>query len=70
MKIKCLSGFRGEDGEIWNEGEIHECSTPMARLHIASNQAVPVDDLPPAPPLTTTGEREVVETRDPRVKRR
>ncbi len=62
-----LMGVRVE-GEIWNEGEEHDAPVGLARLFIASNQAVALDPLPAAPPLTTNNEP-VIEHRDPRRKR-
>jgi hypothetical protein len=67
MRIKMLLSVRVE-GEIWAEGEEHEAPVGLARLFIASNQAVALDALPAAPPLTTKGET-TVETRDPRRRR-
>lgn len=63
MRIKLLLGVI-VDGEHRSAGEELDVPVAMARLFIASNQAVPLGELPAAPPLTTSGQ--TIDHRDPR----
>lgn len=62
MRIKLLLGVI-VGGLHHGPGDEIDVPVPQARLLISSNQAVPIDPLPAAPPLTTRGE---IEHRDPR----
>jgi len=62
MRIKLVLGVR-IDGEHHDAGEELDADVPTARLFIGANQAVAIDPLPAAPPLTARGE---IEHRDPR----
>lgn len=62
MRIKLVLGMivDGVHHEVGDELNVEEL---QARLFISSNQAVALDPLPPAPPLTAFGK---IEHRDPR----